>query len=73
MWYLIIWSTAENYFQKISPPPHSPLSPFLLTSLLKIQKMQGTPLFANIENFSAHPYRKGGRGHYEIPSFCQVA
>ena len=64
MWYLIIWSAAENYFQKILslPPPSwkNPLFPFLLTSLLKIQKMQGAPLFANIEIFSAHPCRKGG-------------
>ena len=72
MWYLIIWSAAENYFQKILslPPPPSwknPLFPFLLTSLLKIQKMQGAPHFANIEIFSAHPCRKegGGRGGEE--------
>ena len=48
---LYIW-TVENYFQKILSP--SPLKkstpPFLLTTPLKIKKLQ-VPLFANIEFF----------------------
>ena len=47
-----IWSTVENYFQKILSPPPYP------------EKIQ-SPLFANIEDFSAPllPCRKGGK-HY---------
>ena len=72
MWYLIIWSTAENYFQKIPPPPPlSPLSPFLLTSLLKIQKTQGTPLFANIEIFQPTPTERGGEDTMKYHPFVK--
>ena len=58
-----IWSTVENYFQKIlSPRPSpwkSPPHTFLLTPPLKIQKSASLPLFPKIENFSGTSYRKG--------------
>ena len=60
-----IWSTVENYFQKIiSPsPPEKIHSPLLTHSPLEIQKVQVPPLFANIKKISPpSPCRKGG-GH----------
>ena len=64
-----IWSTVENYFQKIlSFPPKKSTPPFLLIPPSKNSKSASLPLFANIGNFSAPspPCRKGGR-HYVIP------
>ena len=61
-----VWSTIENYYQKILRLPlKKSTHPFLLTSPLKIQKMQVPLHFDKIENFSGSPpCRKGGEGHY---------
>ena len=59
-----IWSTVENYFQKIlSPLPlKKSLPPFFSLPSpppKKIKKCK-SPLFANIENFSGPPCREQG-------------
>ena len=58
-----IWSTVENYFQKINPlPPFYSLPP-----PPKNSKSSSPPLFANIENFSGLPCRKGGKDTSDCP------
>ena len=57
-----IWSTVENYFQKIlRPPGKSPPPPFYSLPP-KNTKSASPTLFANTENFSAPPPAERGRG-----------
>ena len=51
-------SVVQNYFQKILSPRPWKNPPFLLTSPLKIKKIQ-VPPFANNENFSGPPSERG--------------
>ena len=64
-----IWSTVENYFQKIiSPsPPEKIHSPLLTHSPLEIQKVQVPPPFLSIlKNF--HPPPTAERGEDTVLS-----
>ena len=50
-----IWSTIENYFQKILMPPwKNPPPP------LKIQRVKVTPFLPTLKNFQSPPLQKGG-------------
>ena len=74
LWFFIvcdIWSTVENYFQKIlSPHPWKiPLPPFYSLHLLKIKSARNLK-FARTENCSWHPSKKkkgGGGGYCGVP------
>ena len=57
-----IWSTVENYFQKILRPPWKSPPPPFYSLPPKNTKSASPTLFANTENFSAPPLQKGGGG-----------
>ena len=53
--YVIFDQQLKITFRKSSVPLKKSNSPFLLTPPLKNSKRTSLPLFAKIENFSAHP------------------
>ena len=55
-----IWSTVENYLQKI-----------LCLPPLKFKRCKD-PLFASIGNFSAPPAERGGGGHHFIQGLHEI-
>ena len=57
-----IWSTVENFFQKILSTPEKIHSPLFTHSPPIYSKSASLPFFAKIENFSGAPQQIGGWG-----------
>ena len=62
-----IWSTVENYFQKIHRPPwKNPISLFYLLSPLKIQKLQVPPFCQHWKFLGSPVERREGHCGYSL-------